>query len=158
MVGGKNKYMVSDKGRVIGLARMKLLKIYIDKFGYASVSISGKTSKVHRIVAEAFINNQYNYPQINHKDENKANNTVENLEWCTPSYNTNYGTRNEKVSKKMTNGKLSKPVARILESKKVIIEIFPSTHEAGRSGYNQVCVARAARKKTKYMGYYWEYI
>lgn len=58
-----------------------------------------KTLAVHRIVAIAFVVNNYNFPQINHKDENKSNNCADNLEWCTNKYNMNYGTRIERQIK-----------------------------------------------------------
>lgn len=57
--------------------------------------------KIHRIVATAFIPNPNNLPQVNHKDENKKNNHLENLEWCTPKYNMEYGTRMNKIFKKV---------------------------------------------------------
>lgn len=56
------------------------------------------TMRVHRIVAMAFLDNPNNYPIINHKDENPSNNHVDNLEWCTYKYNTNYGTAIERRS------------------------------------------------------------
>ena len=59
-----------------------------------------KDYKVHRLVAMAFIPNILNLPVINHKDENKSNNIVSNLEWCTPKYNSNYGTANQRRSEK----------------------------------------------------------
>jgi hypothetical protein len=72
--------------------------------GYLRVSLfdEGKIvhKLVHRLVAEAFIPNLHDNPYINHKDENKLNNNVNNLEWCTAKYNCNYGGRNKKICDK----------------------------------------------------------
>lgn len=75
-------YSANNKGR-------RILK-QSDNNGYKTVTINGKTNYVHRLVALTFISNPNNYPCINHKDENKSNNNVENLEWCTHEYNMNY--------------------------------------------------------------------
>lgn len=61
-----------------------------------------KNLRVHRLVAQAFIPNPFNYPIVNHKDECKTNNAVDNLEWCDVKYNDNYGTRNERLSQKLS--------------------------------------------------------
>lgn len=59
-----------------------------------------RTTYIHRLVAEAFVPNPNGYAEINHKDENKRNNRFDNLEWCEHIYNCNYGTRNERTSRK----------------------------------------------------------
>ena len=91
----------------------RLLKQSFVGCGYCSVMLSkkGKVRRfnVHRLVAEAFIPNPSNLPEINHKDENKTNNREDNLEWCTPKYNANYGNRNSLISKlKRENDKKNK--------------------------------------------------
>lgn len=82
----------------------KFLATNIDKGGYRYITIkvnnkNYKSFKIHRLVANAFIDNPNNYPCINHKDENKENNNVDNLEWCDVKYNNGYGTRLENISK-----------------------------------------------------------
>ena len=79
-----------------------------DKDGYSTVMLYAgqdkkKLCKVHRLVAKAFIANPNGYSQVNHIDEDKANNKVENLEWCDCKYNNNYGNRNKNVSKSKMN-------------------------------------------------------
>lgn len=104
--GYESLYKVSNFGRVKSLVRKdslgrnigsKILKSSYDKYGYKIVSLyknhKKTTLKVHRLVAKSFIPNPYDLPQINHKDEDRANNKVNNLEWCTAKYNSNYGNR-----------------------------------------------------------------
>ena len=89
--GYEGLYEVSNFGRV--RRNGKILKPSKDKDGYLQVSLSKngiKTTTIHRLVARAFIPNPQNLPQVNHKDEDKTNNTVDNLEWCTREYNMNY--------------------------------------------------------------------
>lgn len=102
--------MISNKGRVKSLrGRSEFLSKKVDKDGYEEVGLfknkSRKYMRVHRIVATHFIENKNNLPQINHIDENKRNNSVENLEWCTPKYNNNYGARKEKYKKMIRDEK-----------------------------------------------------
>ena len=93
-------YTISDKGEIVNTNTNKKLKGYIRKDGYVIISLSkgGKKYKcyLHRLVAETFIPNPNNLPQVNHKDEDKSNNDVTNLEWITPKDNCNYGTRNKR--------------------------------------------------------------
>ena len=108
IIGYEGKYQVSNLGRVKSLKntrgnyREKILKPGKDAKGYKQVSLykngKGKMYKIHRLVAIAFIPNPNNYPMINHKDEDKTNNCVDNLEWCTNKYNMNYGTLPERFS------------------------------------------------------------
>ena len=121
--GFEGLYQVSNMGEVKSLDRKviqyngynyseriykgKMLKSAISRNGYKRVVLQNVNAKknccVHRLVAEAFIPNPNNLLIINHKDENKLNNQVENLEWCTQSYNINYGNRNKKVINKLKN-------------------------------------------------------
>ena len=89
------------------------------KNGYCTVSLyknfNSKDIRVHRLVGEAFIPNPDNLPFINHIDENKQNNRVENLEWCTRQYNNNYGSRNHKISVARSKNELLKRIRKEIE-------------------------------------------
>ena len=93
VVSYEGLYEVSNIGRIRNI-RGKLVKQSMTVSGYKRVTLRknniAKTKLAHRLVAEAFIPNPDNYNIVNHKDENKFNNNVENLEWCTQSYNSSY--------------------------------------------------------------------
>ena len=96
--GYHGRYMVSNKGRVFSELHNKMLSPGKSKGGYLFVNLVKSKNgnirhwSIHRLVAEAFIPNPNNLPEVNHKDENKLNNRADNLEWCSPTYNVNYGT------------------------------------------------------------------
>ena len=158
-------YQVSNFGRVksIKFGKEIILKQKIkDGYYYVGLSKNGiqKMYLVHRLVAEAFLPNPDNLPQVNHKDENKLNNVVSNLEWCSAQYNNTYGTRIERVAeknKKNTNGKLSKPVLQYTLDGEFVRE-WPSAMECGRNGYNNGHVAACCRGEQKtHKGFIWRY-
>lgn len=112
--GFEGYYEVSNLGRVRRLDRYDygcgyprlykggILKLLCGSSGYYHIMLckDGKriTKNIHRIVADAFIPNPDNLPQVNHKDEDKSNNRVDNLEWCSPRYNCSYGTKNRRCN------------------------------------------------------------
>ena len=154
VVGYEGLYMVSNWGRVksIKFGKERILKPVTNSSGYLLVGLYKnnieKKYSVHRLVAEAFIPNPYNLPQVNHRDENKLNNNVDNLEWCTNEYNINYGTRTERYSK---------PVLQYTLDGEFVGE-WPSARECGRNGFNQGSVSACCRGELKtHKGYIWKY-
>ena len=150
-------YQVSNFGNIMSLnyrntGRAELMNPWEDKDGYLKIGLrkNRKTDfiLVHRLVAQTFLPNPDNYPQVNHKDENKANNRVENLEWCDGKYNHNYRTINQRISKANTNGKLSKPVLQLSLTGELIRE-YPSANECGRNGFERSGVIRCCNGKQK---------
>ena len=133
-------YEVSDNGNVRRKEKYKavpgVLRPLKTPNGYLSVDLSYKCKKkrfgIHRLVAMAFIPNPNGLPQINHKNEIKTDNRVENLEWCTQGYNNNYGTARFRSSVK-----LSTPIIQLTKDGKKIREFY-GMHEAARK--TGICV------------------
>ena len=174
-------FKVSNLGKILSLnykntGKSKLLNPFDNGCGYSQVVLSKngeyKTCLVHRLVAQAFLPNPENKPYINHKiegDEGKKINMVifnedgnvdkkrTTIEWVTPKENNDYATRNERVSKAMTNGKLSKRVLQLSLSGELIRE-WESTRECGRNGFDQGAVCRCCNGKLKsYKGFRFMY-
>lgn len=159
--GFEGLYQVSNLGRVKSLGndksrREKILKLG-NCHGYLQVNLckNGKRKKlcVHRLVAQTFLQNPQNLPEVNHKDEDKTNNSVENLEWVSSKENVNFGTRNLRVAEK-----LSKKVFQYSKNGDFIRE-WASTHEVQRqlgfaaSNISKCCLGNL---KSAY-GFIWKY-
>ena len=100
-IKGYENYSVTDDGKVFNNVRNKPLSPFLSNKGYLMVSLSNNGKKrnfyIHRLVGEAFIPNPENKATINHKDENKLLNNVNNLEWLTVIENNAYGTRTQRM-------------------------------------------------------------
>lgn len=131
------RYYICEDGNVWDSKRNRFLpQCNRNKLGYKCVTLNMdgkyKLMSVHRLVAQAFIPNPNNYPEVNHKDENPENNTASNLEWCDRTYNNNYGTRNLRSGLSQANREdVSKPVVQYDRSGNYIAE-YPSAQEAHR--------------------------
>lgn len=158
ILGYEGYYQVSNLGQIRSIAHYQgkwgkvykrrnphILRQTPTKDGYLAVMLSyfGKDKRilVHRIVAQNWIPNPEQKPCINHKDENKMNNAANNLEWCTPKYNINYGHARLKMSRSMTNcSSVSKPIMAVHKSGKK--QVFQSMNEASRQLHISWCRIR----------------
>ena len=176
--GYEGYYQVSNLGQVRSLDRTipfrggekklegMILKQKLNKgYNVVGLSVEGKQQGklTSRLVAEAFIVNPENKPEVNHIDENKQNNMVENLEWVTSKENANHGTRNSKVIGNLENTSIEarKPVVMIDKRTNKHLLAFGSVNDAFHylekepGGYiSRVCRGEA----TTAYGYKWKYI
>lgn len=168
--GYEGKYKISESGDIISVGRFvpesgragryypeRILKQQPDKDGYLGVRLCSegtyKNFKVHRLVAMVFIPNREELPCVNHKDENKSNNHVDNLEWCTVAYNNNYNDRQVKIanSKKKAIGMYT------LDNQ--LVKIFTSIKEIDTTTkYCKRYIIECCKgRRLKYNNYKWKY-
>ena len=153
----------NPRGTVIRHMKEKILVQNIGKLGYAYVNLylngKMKTIKTHRLVAMAFLPNPENKPMVNHKDEVKTNNVVDNLEWCDNKYNANYGTRNSRIIQNRRSYKLGNaPKAKAVfceELNKTFDCAKRAEQELGIWGTSIIKVCKGKAKTTG--GFHWKY-
>ena len=142
-----SKYQISNKGRVKNKITGRILSNYNLCKGYKGITLCGFRYKIHRLVAKAFIPNPNNLPFINHKDENPANNNVENLEWCDNKYNCTYGSTQRRRVETISKGKVIE-----YDSNGNVLNIYPSKNYLNDIGKSNV---RAALDRNTYNRYYY---
>lgn len=171
-IQGFENYQISNFGRIKSKERIventacrylkpeKIIKTHVMKSGYLAVVLRDEKQKkhllkTHRLVAEAFIPNPENKPQVNHIDGNKANSRVDNLEWCTPKQNTNHAIENG-LRKKYSGNNIQR-IYQINCNTKEIKCVHETFAEAARNmGCNSVgSIYSACVSKRDYCGYFW---
>lgn len=188
--GYEGYYQASNLGRIKSLVRIKkansgtymskeiILKQATSRLGYKKVELckngTQKNWWVHRAVALAFLPNPNNWPDINHKDENPANNNVSNLEWCTEQYNMNYGTcidrrkatfvRNKSFVKanatKVRNQSrgAETPIYGVSKNGNTLLSYRSITEASRKTGISKGHIGECVRGIRKSAGgYYWNY-
>lgn len=165
IMGYEDLYQVSNLGRIKSLRQCTkhhkekeyILKPSLANNGYCQVTLYRNPSDkrkflVHRLVANAFLDNPNNLPQVNHKDENPTNNRADNLEWCTAKYNNLYGT-----ARIRTIDTKSRPVAQYTLEGKCIAIYRSSTIASELLGISKNAIRCASNKGTRCDKYLWKY-
>lgn len=159
--GYENLYQVSRKGRVRSSHKgyWEVLTSVVNRHGYNQYLFhkdgKRKNMRGNRLVAEAYIPNPNNLPFVNHKDENPANDCVDNLEWCTAKYNVNYGTTRQRIS---INHSKNRPVCMFDVDGAFIREFYNLNEAAKYIQGKHTCILRCCCNKVFcYKGYIWRY-
>lgn len=158
--GYEGVYEITELGGIINAKTGERLKARTNAQGYVQVNLhkDGKcrTHMVHRLVAEAFIPNPEDKPQVNHIDEDKENNRVSNLEWVTHQENCSHGTRNARITE-LACFRWARPVEKLINGEPVMR--YASMGQAAR--LNDLKAQRIARvctgERKTYAGYGWRY-
>ena len=162
VVGFEGYYLVSNYGRIKSVSRIHThtngiipskIKRYGDNGnGYLIVHLSknsiSHTKYVHRLVAIAFLPNPLNLPEVNHKDEDKSNNRLENLEWCTGLYNTNYGTGKYRGQEKRKKNGWLKSID-MYDLKGNLLKHYRCAYDVEKDGLSRRSVYNVCYKKNK---------
>lgn len=180
--GFEGRYQISSLGKVKRSKRVVLSANRFGEFrktikekellgfyskGYHRVLLDNKKYSVHRLVAEAFIPNPDNLPIVNHKDENPSNNSVDNLEWCTVSYNLQYGSAIERLQEKRKktmsekgweNYKIRKPILQYTLDGELIKEWDGVTSIEKEYGVNHSYICRVLNKGVVWKNSIWKRI
>ena len=175
--GYEGYYKISNFGRIRSMDRVtsngrslkgKLAKLQKTK-GYTSLTLHKDSKRkrflVSRLVAIHFLENPMNKKEVNHIDENKDNNHVDNLEWCTPKENANHGTRNKRIAEWQKNNPCSmrdsKSVVMLEKDSGKVLKVFETINEAykylGKNANGHISYACKGKYKSAY-GYKWDYI
>lgn len=148
-------YLVADTGEIVSIKRgLRILKPIKNTKGYLRYNLCGKNVSGHRLVAQKFIPNPDNLPQVNHINEIKTDNRVENLEWCTNHYNAHYGNHFNKIKEKQT-ANFGKPIKCVETG-----VIYPSIKEACRqNGIRHSNLQAVVQGRTRTAGgYHWSLV
>lgn len=158
IAGFEGLYEISNFGNVKSLCAgrwksVMMRKPVSDKDGYLTVNLKkgGKyvCAKIHRLVAKAFLSNPNGYPQVNHMDEDKANNRVDNLEWCSCEYNNTYNDRQKRFYK---------PVIQLSDDGKEIRRFESVNAAAEYIGINPASISAVlSGRRFKTGGFRWQY-
>lgn len=156
-IRSKDRYLKTC-GNGLRYAKGKIIKPVVCTNGYCEVHLRKDKKRevrlLHRVVAKAFIPNPDSLPEVNHKDENIKNNSVENLEWCTSKYNANYGNRNKKMvenMKKVSINQYDKDGNFIKTWDSIIV----ACRELGADASSIIRVCKGKQKTA--VGYIWKY-
>ena len=176
IIGYEGSYQISNLGNIKSIGRNikysngivvpyreKLLNGFVSTSGYKAIDLykNNKRKKfyIHRLVAETFIDNPLNKPEINHINENKLDNRVENLEWCTSSENNLAGTVIERANETRKMKKTAFKKVAMCDLNDNIIQIFDSIEIAVKeTGINRKTIYNSCNNKFKSRKYKWKYI